>query len=170
MTIRRAKNADADYTLEQETVIDAPVEEVFTFFSRAENLGAMTPPDMSFAIRGAPPDQVTDGTKIEYDIKIGPVPLRWASSIDEWKPGAFFIDTQQRGPYAFWSHEHSFESRGEQTIMRDRVRYRLPMSFLGRIVHKLFVGAKLKGIFSFRSYFTSLRFPKSQDRSGLSAI
>jgi ligand-binding SRPBCC domain-containing protein len=158
VTFRDVEDEEARHELVQERVLDAPIDEVFAFFSRAENLGAMTPPDLSFAILGEPPAEIREGTVLEYRIGLGPVPMRWTSVIARWNPGATFVDTQRRGPYAHWWHEHRFEARGERTLMRDTVRYRLPLGLLGRLVHRLFVRSKLEDIFTYRDQYAGQRF------------
>ncbi len=161
VVISRSANEEADFELRQETLVDAPLPEVFTFFSKVENLGAMTPPDLAFQIREPAPRNIEQGTHIEYDIRLGLVSMRWSSRIDRWQPGESFVDTQVRGPYAYWWHEHTFEAHGKQTMMRDTVRYSVPMGPFGRIAHSIFVRTKLRRIFAFRRFFTAMRFHKS---------
>ncbi len=44
----------ADFSLERTQTIPRPLEEVFAFFSDPWNLGAITPPELRFAIVEAP--------------------------------------------------------------------------------------------------------------------
>jgi ligand-binding SRPBCC domain-containing protein len=157
------KSIEGDFVLKQKIVVAKPISEVFEFFSKAENLGAITPSDLYFSIRGLAPKEMKSGIEINYDIKLGPVPMRWTSSIEDWRPGDCFVDKQIKGPYAKWSHRHSFEAVGDNTIITDTVSYRLPFGFLGRIAHAVFVKNKLTRIFAFRSYFASLRFGEPQN-------
>ena len=46
---------DARYELTAQAVIDAPLEQTFAFFSKAANLGVITPAAMSFSILGQVP-------------------------------------------------------------------------------------------------------------------
>ena len=72
------------------------------------------------------------GTLIEYRLKLHGLPIRWLTQIEEWAPGERFVDVQLRGPYALWHHTHEFEPAGDgQTLMRDTVRYALPLGPLG---------------------------------------
>jgi ligand-binding SRPBCC domain-containing protein len=54
------------------------------------------------------------------------------------------------GPYRHWHHTHSFEPRDGGTLMRDIVRYSLPVGPLGRLARVLLVRRDLERIFDFR--------------------
>jgi hypothetical protein len=143
--------------LSARTVLDAPVDEVFAYFSRPENLGAMTPSEMSFRIRGEV-GPLGAGSRIDYQIRLGPLPLRWRTRIEAWEAGQRFVDTQERGPYRAWWHEHRLRADGERTVMEDRVLYALPLGPLGWLAHRLFVARALRAIFAFRADAIRLRF------------
>ena len=145
------------YLLNTQIVLDAPLDEVFAFFSRPENLGAITPPDLSFNILDSI-DKIQEGTIIHYAIHLGAVPMKWQTQIAQWTPQSRFVDSQTKGPYRSWWHEHHFQSDGNRTIMEDRVYYSPPLGFIGRIVNKLFIAAKLKYIFKFRYFAMEMRF------------
>jgi len=66
------------------------------------------------------------------------------------KDKEYFIDEQRFGPYSFWHHKHFLKETPEGTMMTDIVHYKLPLGFLGRIAHGLFVKKQLQGIFDFR--------------------
>ena len=61
-----------------------------------------------------------------------------------------FVDRQLKGPYRLWHHTHTFEPDGDHTLMRDVVRYALPLGPLGALAHRLFVRRDLERIFDFR--------------------
>ena len=148
----------ARYLLRQVTVIPAPIDQVFDFFARAENLSILTPPSMSFRIITPTPIDMAPGTAIDYRIALGPVPMRWRTVIEKWEPGKAFVDAQHRGPYHAWWHEHVFEADGDRTIISDRVYYAPPLGLLGRLANQLFVAPMLRRIFAFRSAAVALRF------------
>ena len=147
------------FMLETSTVIERPLEEVFSFFSRPENLGVITPPAMKFRITNLP-ETMEDGALIDYRLKVGPVPIRWQTRIENWVPGKMFADSQLKGPYHSWWHEHSFEAKGDQTLMTDRVYYAPPAGIIGRAVNSLFIADQLKQVFGYRSSILRLRFGK----------
>lgn len=145
------------YELRTTTVLQAPIEEAFAFFSRADNLGMLTPSAMRFSIRGRAPE-IAEGATIEYRLRVGRVPITWRSHIVDWRPGRRFVDLQERGPYRSWWHEHSFRTVGTSTVMEDRVWYAPPLSVLGRLANRLFIVPTLQRIFRYRADVIRLRF------------
>ena len=146
------------HVLTQETLLDAPIEEVARFFSQAENLGTLTPPGMAFTILTPRPIAMKQGALIDYRIRLGVLPLRWRTCIEQWDPQAGFSDSQQRGPYGCWWHEHRFERAGERTRMRDRVFFSAPFGLLGRAAVPLLIAPKLRWIFGYRVSGIAWRF------------
>ncbi|MDQ3082069.1 MAG: SRPBCC family protein [Gemmatimonadota bacterium] len=138
-----------EYTLERSTRIRRPLLEVFEFFSNAENLERLTPPELGFRIRSALPIEMRCGALIDYTIKLYGLPVKWRTEITRWEPPLSFEDTQISGPYAKWVHTHRFVGDGRFTTMEDRVVYALPFGPLGRIAHPL-VGRQLKRVFDYR--------------------
>lgn len=135
------------YELLTECTIPAPIDVVFSFFSNAENLELLTPEFLRFRILSTRPIEMQKDARIDYRITIHGVAITWKTRIEVWNPPYYFVDRQESGPYVFWRHEHHFETRGSETLMRDRVQY-WPKG--GRIVHSLFVKKDLLRIFSFR--------------------
>lgn len=146
------------YELKSRIVVEAPIGDVFAFFSRPENLGVITPPKMDFRITRRP-ETVADGALISYRVRIGPVPVRWQTRIESWQPGERFVDSQLRGPYRCWWHEHRFIADGpERTIMEDRVLYAPPLGLIGRMAHFFFIKRELNAIFAHRADTIAIRF------------
>jgi ligand-binding SRPBCC domain-containing protein len=91
------------------------------------------------------------GTLIRYRLRVRGVPVSWLTEITEWQPPHRFVDEQRRGPYALWHHTHTFEADGDETIMRDVVRYRVGFGPLGALVGALVVRRDLEEIFDVRA-------------------
>lgn len=140
------------HTLEREQFIPRPIDEVFRFFSRAENLEEITPPFLNFRILSVDPPELQKGTLIRYRLAWhGIIPLRWTTEIVRWDPPHSFADNQLSGPYKLWHHEHRFEPRGSGTEMYDTVKYALPFGIIGEIAHALAVRRDVEEIFDFRA-------------------
>lgn len=145
----------ATHELRREQLIEAPVEAVFRFFSVAGNLERITPDLLRFEVITPEPVVMGTGTILDYRLHLRGIPLRWQSVIEEWEPNVRFVDRQLKGPYALWHHRHEFEPVGDnQTVVRDRVTYRLPFSPLGDIALPL-VRRDLKAIFDHRQKATA---------------
>ena len=138
------------YELTDEFTVRADAAATWDFFSRADNLPAITPPWLRFTVRTPGPVEMTDGTLLDYTIRWNGIPVKWRTRIIDWSPPRQFIDIQLRGPYALWHHQHVFEPVGDSTRCRDRVIYKLPAGPLGRMVHAGMVKRQLLGIFTFR--------------------
>ena len=148
------------HELRTRTVLDAPIDEAFAFFSQAENLGLITPAAMHFEIQGRVP-VISNGATIDYRLRVGPMPIRWRTRIAEWEPPHCFIDLQESGPYRCWWHKHTFSAQGDRTVMEDHVYYAPPFGALGRFANHWFVVPRLRQIFGYRRDVIRLRFGAS---------
>ena len=135
------------HTLQSEVWVPRPREVVFKFFSRAENLEALTPHWVHFSILSSSPIAMKAGTRIRYRLRLHGIPMRWESEITVWEPLCRFVDEQRSGPYRRWIHEHQFLEYEGGTKVRDTVQYSVAG---GLLVHRLFVAPDLSRIFEFR--------------------
>ncbi len=126
-----------------------PREQVFAFFADAVNLQSITPPELHFRILTPQPVPMSEGTLIDYRLRLLGVPLRWQARISSWQPPIEFVDEQVRGPYRLWEHTHHFYEDGKNTIIEDVVCYKLPLYPFSEVFHPL-VRLQLKRIFRFR--------------------
>jgi ligand-binding SRPBCC domain-containing protein len=156
-----------EHAFESAMELPLPRDRVFGFFAAAGNLQKITPPELGFRIVTPPDVVIGAGTLLEYRLRLFGVPFGWVSRISVWEPPERFVDEQIRGPYRQWIHEHSFEEKAMRgraadggaadgvsrrpgaTIIRDRVRYRLPLEPLGDLAYPL-VRLQLARIFAFR--------------------
>ena len=136
--------------LTKECLIKKPIEEVFNFFSKAENLNLITPEELQFRILTPLPINMQKGVLIDYKIKINGFAFKWRSEITEWLPPFKFIDTQIKGPYSVWIHEHTFMPHPEGTIVKDEIDYLSRGWILEPVIQKLFVRKNLEHIFDYR--------------------
>ena len=141
---------DGERVLEREQLIRRPQGEVFAFFSDAKNLERITPDFLHLRITAMSTPRIGPGTLIDYRLNLHGVPVRWRTRIEEWSPPHRFVDIQLRGPYSSWHHTHEFESVPEGTLVRDRVRYRLPLGVLGELLGGSFVARDVDRIFAHR--------------------
>jgi ligand-binding SRPBCC domain-containing protein len=137
------------HTLVREQPLPRPPDEVFPFFADAFNLEAITPPLLRFSVVTARPVEMRAGTILQYRLRLRVLSLDWLTRIAEWTPNERFVDEQLVGPYRLWHHTHEFEPCDGGTLMRDTVRYALPLWPLGEIAAPL-VRRELAEIFDFR--------------------
>ena len=109
-------------------------EEIWPFFCDEGNLEELTPGFLNFEVLGKSTREIGEGTLIDYRLKLNGIPMGWQSRIESWEPARRFVDTQVKGPYSYWRHAHEFIPLANGTLMRDVVRYRLPLGWLGSVV------------------------------------
>ena len=96
-------------------------------------------------------DKMYAGQIIRYKVNVLPlVRMRWVTEITHVQEPDYFTDEQRFGPYALWHHKHYFKSVEGGVEMTDEVDYAIPLGFLGRLVHWLFVRQEVNGIFDYR--------------------
>jgi len=147
-----------------EQFIPKDVEQVWNFFSRPENLDAITPEDMSFEIQSDVKNiPMYEGMIIRYTIRpILNIPMNWVTEITHIRDLEYFIDEQRFGPYALWHHQHHFKAVEGGTFMQDILHYKVPFGIIGSITDRLLVDQKIESIFSFRHREIERRFGKFQ--------
>ena len=140
----------AEHLLERTQIIQRPQVEVFDFFADALNLERITPPELNFHIITPQPINLKKGALIDYQLKLHGFPITWRTEITQWNPPFDFIDSALKSPYKQWIHLHTFTAgKNGETIMKDLVRYRLPLEPLGDLSH-WYVKKELKYIFDYR--------------------
>lgn len=137
------------YKLTTELLVSRRREEVFLFFSDPHNLDKITPPWLRFRTIEVP-HIMYRGCLIVHQLRLHGIPITWVSQIVEWDPPRRFIDVQVVGPYKLFHHVHEFEEVEAGTRIRDIIHYGLPLGWLGRLAHWLFVRRDLENIFSYR--------------------
>ena len=127
-------------TCQRTGVIDADFETVWNFYDGIEELKRLTPDWAGLRVSrvigpdGRPdPDGYPLGTDVHLEwrpLRIGPA-SEWVVEITERDVGseeAVVVDEQvgDRGPYDEWRHVHRFVDLGGETMVRDRIDYRVP--------------------------------------------
>lgn len=138
------------HVLQREQRVPQPLENVFPFFARPENLERITPPMLGMRVLTPSPIEMRVGALIDYAIKMRGLPMRWTTYIRAYDPPHRFVDVQLRGPYSFWHHTHTFREENGETVLGDEVRYMLPFGPFGELAHGLLVKRDLDRIFAYR--------------------
>lgn len=137
--------------LYREQLLPISIKEAWDFFTRPQNLNAITPPDLVFNITSPMPEKIYEGLFITYRLKpLLNIPLNWCTEITHMDEYRYFIDEQRFGPYKCWHHEHHFEEKDGNTFMRDIVYYDTGKWIFGALAEKLFITRKLNDIFDYR--------------------
>lgn len=142
------------------TTLRQPLRQVFSFFAEAGNLEAITPPWLHFRILTPRPLVMRPGLKIDYQLRLHGIRLRWQSEITAWDPPHGFVDEQVKGPYRSWIHHHRFSQGPEGTIVEDHVDYAVwGSSWIDRLI----VAPQLKQVFDYRQQQLVRQFSETTD-------
>jgi ligand-binding SRPBCC domain-containing protein len=137
------------HRLKTSVTLPLEIDETFRFFGDASNLETITPPELCFHIINPQPFAITEGTEIDYRLRLHGLPIAWRARISDWNPPHRFVDEQIQGPYKLWIHIHRFYEQNGSTEVVDEVWYQLPLWPLGEIVYPL-IAVQLRRIFAFR--------------------
>ncbi len=140
----------SQHRIEREQVVPRRIDEVIAFFAQARNLERITPPWLVFRVLTPEPIEMRVGALIDYRLRVHGIPLSWTTRIEQWEPGAGFVDRQIAGPYRLWHHRHTFRAQGDSTVVTDVVDYALPLGPLGDLARRLIVRRDLERIFAYR--------------------
>ena len=135
-----------------EVFLPIQINTAWDFFSSAKNLSKITPPEMDFKILTELGDtEVYEGMIIDYTVKpLFGLALKWQTEIFSVTKPSSFTDRQVKGPYSIWEHTHTFSERDGGVLMKDEVKYKLPLGILGDLISYLIVKKKIENIFKYR--------------------
>ena len=153
------------YTLSSTQFIEKSIDEVFTFFSKPENLSVITPSKLGFKILTPTPIEMGPGRFIYYQIYLLGIPIHWRTLITDYNPPNMFIDQQIKGPYNMWHHTHTFHKVEGGVEIKDKVVYSIPFGILGRILNYLWIRKDLENIFVHRKKVIDKLFENNDFKS-----
>jgi ligand-binding SRPBCC domain-containing protein len=74
------------------------------------------------------------------------LPQFHVSLISEYERGRFFQDRMIAGRFRSFSHDHEFTEIGGQVLLKDTVRFAMPLGFAGRLVGKYAMVPHIRGL------------------------
>ncbi len=139
------------YTLKTKQNLPISLDEAWEFLSNPKNLKTITPPYMGFITLSGDDRPMFAGQIIQYIVTpIAGIRTKWVTEITHVADKHYFVDEQRFGPYALWHHKHFLKEIPGGVEMEDIVDYKLPLGFLGQLVHPFLVKPKLNEIFEYR--------------------
>ena len=139
------------YTFHRKQNLPISVEKAWSFLSSPKNLKTITPEYMSFDILSGAEKPMFAGQIIQYIVTplLG-IKTKWVSEITQLEYKKYFVDVQLYGPYSLWHHKHFLKEIDGGVEFEDIIDYKVPLGFLGQLVHPFLVKPKLEEIFSYR--------------------
>ena len=139
------------YRLSSKQQLPITMDEAWEFLSNPANLKEITPKYMSFDIISGADRPMFAGQIIQYIVTpILGIKTTWVTEITHVVDKEYFVDEQRFGPYALWHHKHFIKQVKGGVEMEDIIDYKVPLGFLGRLVHPILVKPKLTEIFNHR--------------------
>ena len=130
-----------------ETVIVAPVTDVFAFYNDLNNLPRITPMNAEIVdVQG----DMRAGTRIELRVKMFLFWSTWIVRIQEHVPNRYFVDSQEQGPFARFRHRHEFIPQGDKTKLIDEIEFELPLYPASWPVQQWIAKPQLDAMFAYR--------------------
>ncbi|MBN1868829.1 TIGR01777 family oxidoreductase [Candidatus Sumerlaeota bacterium] len=135
---------------ENATTLDFPIETVFDWHRRPGAFERLAPPWQRVRVLEKEGD-ISDSDLLAFEIRQGPIPLRWIAVHEGFSEPIRFCDRQVKGPFASWKHIHQFHPDGpKRTVLADRVEYEMPLGPLGALVDRFYLRGVLHNMFEFR--------------------
>ncbi|WP_354698513.1 SRPBCC family protein [Paraconexibacter sp. AEG42_29] len=133
-------------TFHAETIIDAPIAEVFAFHRDTRNATRIAhPAQRILGVEGDFPLDVGDEVVLRVLVLPLPIPQRWRVRVAALDEPTLLVDETLDGPFRTFVHQHRFEDLGDgRTRLVDHIEYALPLGVLGRLADALVV-ARLMG-------------------------
>jgi ligand-binding SRPBCC domain-containing protein len=127
------------------------LNEAWDFLSDPKNLKTITPEYMGFIIESGADRPMFPGQIIQYIVTpVMGIKTKWVTEITHVQEKKYFVDEQRFGPYSLWHHKHFLKEIPGGVEMEDIIDYKVPMGWIGQLVHPFIVKPKLDEIFEYR--------------------
>jgi ligand-binding SRPBCC domain-containing protein len=119
---------------ETSVTLDCPRERAFDFLLRPANIARISPPELGLAFTSAP-EVVELGSRIEFKVQGFGKVQTLVHEITGLVHPEKITETQIRGLFSRWVHEHLFETNASgQVVVTDRIEFEPPGGLLGFLV------------------------------------
>ena len=122
-----------------ETLINAPVEQVFTLSLSIDLHKLSMAKTNEEAIAGRTSGIIQEGENITWRAKHLGVTQKLTVKITKVEKPNYFRDEMVKGAFKSMAHEHVFEAKGNQTLMIDVFEFESPFGPIGRLFNALFL-------------------------------
>ena len=134
--------------------IHAPIKTVWAFHEAPDALEKLTPPSQGIRVLSRS-GGIAAGARLVIRVRIlGPIRTEWHAVHTVCKAPTLFIDEQERGPFAYWRHEHRFTQHNQGTQLTDAITFRLPGGPIVNFFGSPFVKLQLRAMFRYRHAIT----------------
>ena len=146
MITREGRTFHARFT----SPLPVPGAEAFAWHARPGAFERLSPPYERVRVISND-GSLAPGSRVEIELKMGPLKKRWVAEHISYDPPTSFSDRQVSGPFRRFEHEHVFVADGEAPDrLEDRIRYELPLGFVGRLFGAGMAKKRLRRMFGYR--------------------
>ncbi len=139
------------FAIKDNVHINAPLERCFllsTSLAIVEMELGMHPVAKGGATRTA--GLAVGGDRIRWEGWQLGMPQYHVSLISAFEPNRFFQDTMIAGRFKSFRHDHEFTEIGGQVLLKDIVRFAMPLGLAGRLVGKYVMVPHIRGLMARR--------------------
>ncbi|TVR02551.1 MAG: TIGR01777 family protein [Deltaproteobacteria bacterium] len=148
-----------------ESEIPVSADTLYAWHARPGAFERLVPPWERVRLRSRT-GGVATGARVEMDLLMGPIALRWEAEHVAHEEGRGFTDVARRSPFASWRHVHRFEPVADAScVLRDVIDWRLPLGPLGALGNGFARGA-IDRMFRFRHRRTEFDLMRHERASG----
>ena len=135
--------------------LPVPVETLFAWHERPGAFVRLSPPwDQPRVLEHI--GGIRDGARVTLEVHAGPIPTTWRLTHRDYIVNQQFRDVMESGPFAAWTHTHSFAPDGPQaSTLVDEIVYGLPLGALGEAVGGGYAASTLERVFAYRHAVTT---------------
>jgi len=134
-----------------EMKINAPIERVFDL-ARCIDLHTESMSDSKEkAVAGKTKGLIDKDETVTWEAIHFGIKQKLTSKITIFEPPRHFRDSMVKGAFKRFDHDHFFETKDSQTIMKDIFNYDSPFGFLGSIADALFLESYMTNLLESRN-------------------
>ena len=98
------------HILEQTSLIDCTVEELFNFHLDTNNIKLITPKHTKVELLNYE-DKTYEGKLVKLKTTRAFIPIYWIVKIDKLQYPNLLVDVALKSPFAYWEHSHIFTQK-----------------------------------------------------------
>jgi ligand-binding SRPBCC domain-containing protein len=125
--------------IEVKTIINAPIERVFDLARCIDLHQESMLKHKERAIAGKMKGLIEKDESVTWEARHFWIKQQLTSKITVYQRPHHFRDTMIKGAFQRFDHDHFFEQKGVQTVMKDVFDYDSPLGMLGKVADSLFL-------------------------------
>lgn len=130
--------------------VPCSAETAFDFIVRPENIGKISPPEVSLAFVSVP-DRYAMGSRVTFKVQAFGLIRELEHEVVAFDEPHSFVEHQISGPFQMWVHEHRFEPAGDgRVVIIDRIEFEKPGGAVGLIMTANRIRENLEDAFDYR--------------------